>query len=91
MPQKENQITAVVSENTKIQFDRYTRETGIKKGRIVEDALLYYLRSLREIPSDLYIPETVTLSEASGKEFIETLLESKSNPKPNEALKKLFS
>lgn len=43
-------ITAVVSNETKTQLERYADAHGLKKGAIVEEALLHYL--LRELPAD---------------------------------------
>ena len=46
------QVSAQISEEAKRRLDQYSRETGVKKGRIIEDALNSHLDALDELPAD---------------------------------------
>jgi len=61
----ETQISAHISEETKDQVDRYVSAHGMKKGALVEQALLHHLQALRELPADVIIPPRLELSAAS--------------------------
>ncbi|HEX8441676.1 hypothetical protein [Archangium sp.] len=49
----ETQISAYVSDTTKELVERYVEAHGVKKGRLIEEALLHHLQALRELPADL--------------------------------------
>lgn len=61
----DTQISAHVSEETKEQLERYSNAHGVKKGALVEQALLHHLQALRELPADLVIPPRLALGEAA--------------------------
>jgi len=61
----DTQISAFVSESTRRKIDRYAEAHGVKKSRLVEEALLHHLLALREIPADLVIPPRLVVSERS--------------------------
>ncbi len=61
----DTQISAHISEETKAQIERYADAHGVKKGALVEQALLHHLQALRELPADLIIPPRLELSETS--------------------------
>jgi hypothetical protein len=61
----DTQISAHISEETKDQVERYAGAHGVKKGALVEQALLHHLRALRELPADILIAPRLELSEAS--------------------------
>ena len=63
------QISAVVSQETRVLLDEATEARGLKKGHVIEEALLHYLHALRELPSDVIIPSRLVLTEASAREI----------------------
>lgn len=83
----QTQISAYVSEETKIQMEAYTKSRGLKKAYLIEEALLHHMQALREIPEDLIIPSRLVLTEAAMKQ-IEQQINQKGQP--TEALTALF-
>ena len=43
----DTQISAYVSDTTKELVERYVEAHGVKKGRLIEEALLHHLQALR--------------------------------------------
>lgn len=68
MPSGQTQISAYVSEETRTLLDQAAEALGLKKGHVIEEALLHYLHALRELPSDVIIPARLTLTEDSARE-----------------------
>lgn len=62
-----SQISAFVSDSTREQLERYAEAHGLKKGHLVEQALLHHLQALRELPSDIIIPARVVLSRKGAE------------------------
>jgi hypothetical protein len=63
----EKQISAYISETTKEAVERYAEAHGVKKGYLVEEALLHHLQALRELPADIVIPPRLTVTTRSFK------------------------
>ena len=84
----DTQISAHISEETKELVERYALAHGVKKGALVEQALLHHLQALRELPADLIIPPRLELSEAS---FVEAAALTAKPRKPTKALRALMS
>lgn len=84
----DSQISAYISEATKEQVERYAESHGVKKGYLVEEALLHHLQALRELPADIVIPPRVTVS-AKSFETIAKLVEKPR--KPTKALRDLMA
>lgn len=82
------QLSAVVSEETRALLDEATESHGLKKGYVIEEAVLHYLHALRELPRDLFIPSRIVLTDASGREVVEHLL---SPRRPTRAMKALMA
>ena len=82
------QISAIVSEETRALLDEATEARGLKKGHVIEEALLHYLHALRELPSDVIIPSRLVLTEASGREVVDQVLHPR---EPTDAMKTLMS
>jgi uncharacterized protein (DUF1778 family) len=61
----DTQISAHISQETKQMIERYADAHGVKKGALVEQALLHHLQALRELPADLIVPPRLELSEDS--------------------------
>ena len=73
-----SQISARISDSTKAELDRLSRAHGLKKGHVIEQALLHYMQSLAELPPDAIVPPRIVLSE----EGFERVSERLDNPKP---------
>jgi uncharacterized protein (DUF1778 family) len=82
------QISAVVSEETRTLLDEATAVRGLKKGHLIEEALLHYLHALRELPSDVIIPSRLVLTELSGRQVVEQVLHPR---EPTDAMKALVA
>ena len=78
----EKQISAYVSRRTSDRLDFIARETGIKKARLIEDAINSHLDALAAVPSDAVIPTRVTLSDEDFDRLVERLRK----PQPTRAL-----
>ena len=63
----ETQISAFVSTETKAQVEKYARASGVKKGHLIEEALLHHLLALRELPADIVVHPRIVLSAKSGQ------------------------
>jgi hypothetical protein len=61
----ETQISTYISESTKENLEQYAEAHGVKKGHLVEQALLHHLQALRELPADIVIPPRITVTPAS--------------------------
>ena len=85
---KAAQISAEVSLATKELLERYSRATGMKKGHLVEDALLHHIQALQELPMDIVVPARIVVSRASGEQLIKRLA---SPARPTRKLRELMS
>jgi len=66
----------------------HTEARGVKKGHLIEEALLHHLQALRELPADIIIPSRIIVDEQTAK----TLQERVENPRnPTKAMEELFS
>jgi hypothetical protein len=61
----ETQISAHVSDATKELVERYVEAHGVKKGHLIEEALLHHLLALRELPADVIIPPRLVVSQGT--------------------------
>ena len=84
----ESQISAYISEATRRKVEEYAEAHGVKKGHLIEDALLHHLQALQELPADLVLPPRLVLTKASF-EKVERLL--KRPGKPTKALRDLLA
>ena len=84
----DTQISAFISIETKENVERYAGAHGVKKGALVEQALLHHLQALRELPADIIIPPRIELSPAS---FAKVAALSAKPRKPAKALRKLMA
>jgi len=84
----DTQISAFISEATKQQVERYAEAHGVKKGYLVEEALLHHLKALRELPADIVIPPRLTVS---AKSFDAVAALVKKPRKPTRALRDLMA
>ena len=82
------QISAYISESTKEQVEAYVKRRGVKKGFLIEEALLHHLQVLKDIPEDVVIPARLVLTDKSMEKVAELL---ESDQKPSKALKDLLN
>jgi hypothetical protein len=88
VPMTDTQISAHISESTKEQVERYADAHGVKKGALVEQALLHHLQALRELPADLIIPPRLELSADSFAAAAELVAKPR---RPTKALRELMT
>jgi hypothetical protein len=81
------QISAQVSEATKKRLDDVSRSTGVKKGHLIEDALLHHMDALRELPADVVISPRIVVTPASAEEIARRI---QASGQPTEGLRKLM-
>ena len=84
--QRATQISAPVSKATKELLERHVRATGVKKGHLVEQALLHHLQALDELPAEYIVHPRIVVSRKTG----EKLLRQAESAKPTATLRKLM-
>lgn len=62
----QNQISAYISPETRRELERYVEANGVKKGQLIEMALLHHLQALRELPADAFVPPRIVVSPETG-------------------------
>ena len=83
---KDTQISAQISDTTRKLMERHVRRTGIKKGHLVEQALLHHLQALDELPADYVIHPRIVVSRKTGDQ----MLREAASSEPAPALRKLM-
>ncbi len=81
------QISAHISPTTKQELERYADAHGLKKGFVIEDALLHHLQALRELPEDVVVPVRLVLTTASFAQVVERTQRPR---KPTAAMRRLI-
>lgn len=81
------QISAQISEAARDRLDQYARETGMKKSRLVEEAILAHLDTLETTPAEYVVPVNVVL-DATSWEFVTGEVDAPGEPAP--ALRELL-
>jgi uncharacterized protein (DUF1778 family) len=81
------QVSATISATTKELLDRFTEELGLRKNFVVEQALLYFMSSRRELPDEAFIPARIVLDDAGFEQVVGHL---EAGPEPTEALRELM-
>ena len=84
----DTQISAHISEATKRMVERYAEAHGVKKGHLVETALLHHLQALRELPADIVIPPSIVVTARSFDAVEEVV---KKPRRPTKALRDLMA
>lgn len=88
MSVKTVQISAVVSEGTKVRLERLAQASGLKKAWIIENALNHYLLALDELPADVIIPPRMVVDRETGERILERIEEPAGS---TEAMRELFA
>jgi hypothetical protein len=82
------QISANISPETRDRLERYVRARGLKKGFVIEQALLHHLQALNELPEDAQVPPRLVVTSESGEHLLERLA---TREGPNRAMRELFA
>lgn len=82
------QISAFISQETKDRLERFVKAHGLKKGSVVENALLHHLQALEELPADIIIPPRIVVSPETFEKIVEQIRKPKP---PTKAMKSLFA
>ena|SRR5260221_291873 len=83
---KETQISAIVSETTRDRLEKHVRATGVKKGHLVEQALLHHIQALEELPADVIVHPRIVITRRSFEKVVEQM----EKAKPTQALRNLM-
>jgi len=83
---KETQISALISASTRNRLEKYVRATGVKKGHLVEQALLHHMQALEELPSEFVVHPRIVVSRKTGQ----AILEQMKSAEPTRALRELM-
>ena len=75
---RETQISATVSSTTRMLLEKHARATGVKKGHLIEQALLHHLQALHSLPSDVIVHPLLLVSRGSGEQLSKRLTDRKS-------------
>jgi hypothetical protein len=67
------QVSATISAATKDKLDRFTERLGLKKNFVVEQALLFFMESRRELPDEAFIPTRLILEDGPFDELVARL------------------
>jgi hypothetical protein len=83
---KETQISAQISEATRDLIEKRVRQSGVKKGCLIEQALLHHLQALDELPAEYIVHPRLVVSRKTG----EALLRRAEAARPTAALRELM-
>jgi hypothetical protein len=83
---RETQISALISETTRERLEKHVRATGVKKGHLVEQALLHHLQALEELPADVIVHPRIVVTRKSFEEVVHQM----ETAKPTRALRHLM-
>jgi hypothetical protein len=67
---RETQISAQISDATRARMESYARQSGVKKGHLIEQALLHHLQALEQLPAELIIPPRIVVSRKTGAQLL---------------------
>ena len=81
------QVSAFISESTKEALERYAEAHGLKKGHVIEEALLHHLQALRELPEEVMVPARLVISTRSMEQVAERIVRPR---KPSAAMRALM-
>ena len=85
--ERESQISAVVSSTTRMLLEKHARATGLKKGHLVEEALLHHLQALQMLPADIIVRPRMVISRRSGEDVTKRMT---ALPRPTKQLRGLM-
>ena len=71
--EKETRILALISRTTRELFERHVRATGVKQGRLVEQALRDPLQGLPGLPADFIVHRKPVVTRKSGTAMLKRM------------------
>lgn len=83
----ETQISAYISDSTRKLVEDYVEAHGVKKGFLIEEALLHHMQALRELPADVIIPPRLVVSEETAAKVLGRIRKPR---RPTRAMRRLF-
>jgi hypothetical protein len=83
-----SQISAYISDSTSSELDKYVEARGMKKAFVIEQALKFHLRALKELPADVIIPPQLVVSAKTAEHLAARM---KKPRKPTPAMRALFA
>lgn len=83
---RDTQISAQISDATRELLERHVRQTGIKKGHLIEQALLHHLQALVQLPGEYIVHPRLVVSRKTG----EAMLRDAETAEPTAALRELM-
>lgn len=83
---KETRLSVRLSHATRELLEKHVRQTGARKGHLVEQALLHHLQALAELPAEFIVRPRIVVSSKAGT----ALLSSAVSTKPTPALRELM-
>jgi hypothetical protein len=83
---RETQISALISETTRELMEKHVRQSGVEKGRLIEQAILHHIQALEELPLEYVIHPRIVVSREVG----EQLLRRARSAKPTPGIRKLM-
>jgi hypothetical protein len=63
---KDTQISAQISQSTRELMERHVRSAGVKKGHLIEQALLHHLQALDELPAEYIVHPRIVVSRKTA-------------------------
>ncbi len=81
------QISANITAQTRERLERYVRARGLKKGFVIEQALLHHMEALAELPEDVFVPPRIVVDRPTGERILHRI---ESEEPPNAAMRELF-
>ncbi len=67
------QVSAMISPETKERLERYARAHGLKKGYLIESALLHHISALESLPSDVVVSPRLVVSRQTGEAILKRI------------------
>ena len=67
-------------------MDQYIVKKGIQESELIENALLYHINALLELPEEVIVPPKIVVSKETGMKLRELL---ENPPEPTDAMKEL--
>lgn len=87
MAKSSTQVSAMISAETKERLERYAKAHGLKKGFLIESALLHHISALESLPADVIVPLRLVVSRESGDAILDEIAKPSA---PTAAMKELF-
>lgn len=84
---EQTQISAAVSVATREKLDRFAEQHGLKKGFVVEQALLFFMEARRELPDEALVPARIVLEDKGFDKLVAMIAEPAA---PSKALRGLM-